>query len=45
MDVVILLKQALVHIVAERSVPPTPLLQDLISKVRNLRGKGQKTEK
>jgi hypothetical protein len=34
MDVVFLLKQALAHVVAERSVPPTPLLKELVSKVR-----------
>ena len=34
MDVVHLLKQALAHVVTERSVPPTPLLKDLVSKVR-----------
>ena len=34
MDVVLLLKQALAHVLVERSVPPTPLLKNLISKVR-----------
>ena len=39
MDVVFLLKQALAHVVAERSVPPTPLLKELVSKVRLCRGR------
>ena len=41
MDAVLLLKQALAHVVAERSIPPTPLLKDLISKVRCSRWSGR----
>jgi hypothetical protein len=40
MDVIFLLKQALAHVVAERSIPPTPLLKELISKVRAGRRNG-----
>ena len=45
MDVVFLLKQALAHVVAERSLPPTPLLKDLISKVRLLDGINERLRK
>ena len=36
MDVIVLLKHALAHVVSEGSPPPAPLLKELISKVRFL---------